>query len=98
MITDKQREWLTKYLSRGESDSHKRYVYMKRIQERIDHMLENAVWLARNYPELFKDETSEIISIDTDNPLPRHRRLKKLIQIITLLYPEVNVWLEEELK
>jgi len=48
---------------------------MKRIQERIDHMLENALWLARNYPELFKDETSEIISIDTDNPLPRHRRL-----------------------
>ena len=98
MITEKQKEWIIKLLSIGEPDTHKKYVYKKRIQEHIDKMLENGLWLARNYPDLFRDETTEILSIDTDNPLPRHRRLKKLIQIILLLYPNVKVWLEEELE
>lgn len=103
MITNKQKEWLEQYLKDylTERDPHrvnphKTYIYLQRIQERIDRMLDNALWLAENAPWIFTDETTEIISIDTNNPLPRHRRLKKLITIIKLLYPNVNIWLEED--
>lgn len=58
MITEIQRKWLERILS-GEETKHenprKFSAYWKRVQERIDGMLENMKWLADNFPEVLTE-------------------------------------------
>uniref|UniRef100_A0A6H1ZR67 Uncharacterized protein n=1 Tax=viral metagenome TaxID=1070528 RepID=A0A6H1ZR67_9ZZZZ len=90
LITTLQRKWLEKIVS-GEitkdDDPHKWSVYMDRIQERLDYMGENLLWIAENMPELLKDEETEI----QDDSLSRHRRLKLFLKVVKALNPTIDV-------
>jgi len=69
---------------RFKADNPRKYsAYMKRIQERIDHMLDNMVWLANNRPELLKFEEREL-----DDPnIERYMRLKKILDVCVKMNP-----------
>lgn len=87
VVTDKQLKWLDDIISgrvTKRDNPHKWSVYRKRIRERIDHQLDNLVWLAENAPEILKDEEYEIQEFGAII----HRRLKKLMLTIKLIYPE----------
>jgi len=90
MITDIQLEWL-KGIVEGKitkrDNPHKWSVYMKRIRDRIDHGFENLQWVAENAPDILSDAEYEIQEFG----VIKHRRLKRLMVIIKILYPEVDV-------
>lgn len=79
IITNKQREWLQKT-----QDAKYVPMYNWRIQSQIDKNLNNALWLAKNYPEILLNEKAKI----------RHERLQKLLLLIKILKPEFDVYLE----
>ena len=97
MITDIQKKYLNKILE-GEivprEISQKHSVYMSRIRERVDHMIENSIWLAINMPEVFRDEEWEIEHLGAI----KKRRLKALFQIVKLTYPDSDPQLVKFLK
>jgi len=87
MLTDLQKQWLQEFLDGKKSkrdDPHTYSVYMGRIRDRVDHMMDNMVWLANNMPDLMKDEEWEIQEYGSI----KHRRLKLLMQTIKAMYPE----------
>lgn len=86
IITDIQKKWLEEILSGklSKSDNPRKYsAYMGRIQERIDNMIENLVWLADNAPDILKYEEREYDSPTTE----RHLRLKKFLRVCTKISP-----------
>jgi len=90
MITDIQRKWLKDLKERRikKKDNPRKYsAYMRRVQERIDHMIENLLWLAKNYPDILSDLQNEL----ADEELPMKRRAKALIKAITLFENEPTV-------
>ena len=94
MLTDIQRKYLQDVLDGKQGrddDPHKYYVYMKRVQGRMDRAMENAVWLAKNMPEVFKDEDREYGA-----GLPKQRRLKALLIMIKCICPDVDIELVKD--
>jgi len=90
LITDKQLEWLRGVNERRitkSDDPHKWSVYMKRIRERIDHQLDNLLWLCENMPEILMDMDYEIQNYG----ILKRRRLKNLMLAVKMLYPEADV-------
>lgn len=89
MPTEKQIEFLESILTgkvTKKDNPHKYSVYMKRIRERLDIEIDSWMWLAENFPEILVDEDYEI---HTDG-MPRHRRLKALMRITKLIYPQAD--------
>lgn len=78
MITNKQKQFLIKYLSGKPIARRTVNIYLNRIQKRIDEQLENLTWLATFAPDIFRDLDREFEEYD----LPRNRRLIKLITVI----------------
>lgn len=68
-------------------DPRKHSAYMRRIHERIDHMKENLLWLAKNRPDILSDLAHEL----ADEDLPMKRRAKALIKAVTLFENEPTV-------
>jgi len=88
MITNKQKAWLQGFVEGTRTkrdDPHKWSVYRKRIRERIEHMLDNGVWLANNMPEILRDEEWEIQELGAI----RRKRLKMLLVMIHAMYPDL---------
>ena len=90
IITNKQRRFLQKVLD-GEitkSDNPKRFSAISiRIQEQIDKNILNLVWIVDNYPEILKDEVTEI---DNAN-IERYRRFKAFAYILSKLNPMTEI-------
>jgi len=86
MITDLQRIWLES-LQKGletKYDNPKKYSQnMIRIQKHIDKMLENLIWLAKNFPEILKNEEKEL----ANSTMERHARVKSFLFVSTLINP-----------
>lgn len=86
MITDIQKEWIRKIMQ-GEitkEDNPRKYsAYMSRIQKRIDAMLINLEWLAKNSPEILKNEEREY----DDPAIERHQRVKTLLRVCATISP-----------
>ena len=80
MITNKQREWLSK----PEKERQREWEHMTAIQKQIDKSMENALWLAKNHPEILLNERINI----------RHKRIQQLLLLIQILKPEMNIYLE----
>lgn len=97
MITPKMLDWV---LNHSQSDREKNPAkfqkYMKRLQAQIDQSLDLIVRLAEERPEIVTDENSEILSLDSKNPLVPNRRLKAFLKILHILFPDKRVWLENE--
>lgn len=90
MITNKQMAFLQK-MSRGEQLDRRVYsIYMRRIQKKLDEGMERLVWLAENYPWILSDIDSEL----EDSTLPRYRRLKALIKVLSLIASDRQVIVE----
>lgn len=88
MITSKMWEYLENS-SPNPKKTIKHCVYMNRIQKRIDRELNMALRLAKNHPEVLLDREKEY-SGDTGT-IMSHRRLKKLLLIVKLLNPKMQV-------
>lgn len=90
MITDIQLEFLKKILN-GEikkKDVPRKYsTYMARVRTRIDHMMENLLWIAKNRPDLLSDLDFEL----ADETVPMKRRAKNLVRAVTLFENEPTV-------
>ena len=85
-ITDIQKEWIQGILDgeiTKEQNPRKYSAYMKRIQNRLDHLLEHLLWMADTCPDILKYEAREY-----DDPnVERHSRLKKLLRVCTKISP-----------
>jgi len=80
MITNIQRKWLDRILSGEETkeeNPRKFSAYWKRIEERIDEMLENLKWLADNFPEVLTEGEYE----------GNHKRMKILLYVADKINP-----------
>jgi len=89
MPTEKQINWLEGLLSgkfRKQDDPHKHSVYKKRIRDRIDKELDSLEWIADHCPDLLTDEEYEI---QTFGHL-RHRRLRKIMNILDKITPDAD--------
>jgi len=89
MITEKMKRWLSTLIGRDIKKDAKYYIYMSRIQRRIDRELDNLLWLAKHYPEVFLDKEHQYY--DEYGQITPHRRLKKLIRILLDLYPTAEI-------
>jgi len=103
MITDIQKKYLADELAgkiKKKDNPRKHSAYLRRMNEHIDHMLENLLWLAQNRPDILQDLSNEL----ADEEKILHRRAKILLKAITLfenqptvleliaeLYPEESV-------
>jgi len=86
IITDIQLGWLKDILGgkiTKHDDPRKYSAYMKRIQNRIDHMLDNLIVLAEIAPDILKYEEREF----DDPSIERHIRLKKLLRVCVDINP-----------
>jgi len=83
------KKWLETLKGRPIKKSPKYYVYIGRIQRRIDRELDNLLWLAQNFPEVFLDEEHQYY--DESGKIVPHRRLKKLIRVLLYLYPTAEI-------
>lgn len=88
MISTKMRTWIIKNYGKANRGS-KSFVYMNRIQHKIDKELDGLFWLCENYPEIFLDEETEMN--DLTGKIVSHRRLKKLLTCVNNLNPNCNV-------
>lgn len=90
MITDEQRKFLQKLLD-GEitkEDYPKKYSATHiRIQRTIDKYMANLVWVVDNYPEILKDETTEIDDVNVE----RYRRFKAFAYVLAKLNPMTEI-------
>lgn len=90
MITDIQKDWLQKELDgkvKRKQNPRKHSAYKRRIRDRIDHMVENLLWLAKNRPDILQDMEYELGSDD----IVRFRRARALLQAIALFENEPTV-------
>jgi hypothetical protein len=67
----------------------KHCVYMNRMQKRIDRELQNMLWFAIHYPNIFLDEDKP--HKDAKGKVQANRRLKNLILTIKALKPKMDV-------
>jgi hypothetical protein len=88
MISPKMRVWIEKNHGKTLKGS-KSFVYMNRIQHKIDKELDALLWLCSKYPEIFLDE--EVEMNDLTGKIVSHRRLKKLMLCLNNLNPNCNV-------
>ena len=86
MITKKQFEFL-KWYKTACNPSPSKMRFMARIQKRIDQSLDTELELAKNYPEILLGETCKSAE-------KTHERLQKLLLVIKLLKPTMDVYLE----
>jgi len=90
LITDKQLVFLKDVLSgkiKKKDDPRKYSTYIRRINNRIDHMKRNLLWLAEHRPDIMSDLANEL----ADENLPMKRRAKALIKAVTLFENEPTV-------
>ena len=86
MITDIQKKWINDIVDGHitKADNPRKYsAYMRRIQERIDHMLDNLEWLVKNSPDIIRYEEREF----DDPAIERHIRLKRLLRVCAIINP-----------
>lgn len=86
IITDIQKEWIQDILDGkiNKEDNPRKYsAYMKRIQNRTDHMFEHLLWMAKNCPDILRNEEREF----DDPSLERHSRLKSLLRVCSEINP-----------
>jgi len=87
MITDIHKRFLQLELEgkiKRKQNPRKFSAYERRMRERIDHMLKNGLWLAQNRPDILQDVQYEL----ADETLPRYRRAKALLKMVTLFERE----------
>lgn len=90
MITDIQRKWLQDILDgkiTKKQNPRKWSSYLRRINDHIDHMVENGIWLAEKFPDIIRDLKNEM----TDENLPMKRRAKALLKMVSLFENEPTV-------
>ena len=90
MITDIQKKFLRQELEgkvKKKKIPRKYSAYKIRIRERIDHMLKNLLWLAKNRPDLLQDVDYEL----ADEEIPRYRRARALLTAATLFENEPTI-------
>lgn len=90
MITDKQKEWLREIMTgkiKKKENQRKYNGYRIRIRKRIDHMLENFLWLAEHYPDYLRDLEYEL----NDETIPMKRRAKALLKALAMFENEVTI-------
>lgn len=90
LITDKQLIFLEDILNgkiKKKDDPRKYSTYIRRIQNRIDHMKRNLLWLSEHRPDIMSDLANEL----ADENLPMKRRAKALIKAVTLFENEPTV-------
>jgi hypothetical protein len=66
-------------------------IYYKRIQKHINEMLEIADVLAEKYPEVLLDKEREYS--DTSGKIKSNRRMRKLLQLVSRLTPNMDLHL-----
>jgi len=107
MITDIQKKYLIDELAgkiKKKDNPRKHSAYLRRMNEHIDHMLENLLWLAQNRPDILQDLKTEL-----SEEKPLKRRARGLLRAVTLfenqptvleliaeLYPEESVELAKK--
>lgn len=79
MITKRMQKWLEK--KRGSQSM--RYVYVWRIQDRIERELDMLLWLAVNRPDIFL--------MDDKESAKSNERLKKLLLVVKVLNSNCEV-------
>lgn len=95
MLTQKNLEWLlTRSMKDSTQDRNKYTIYLKRVQESIDNVLEALLVISREKSFIITNDVEEILSLDTDKPIEPHKRLKMLLKIISTLQPDTKVWFE----
>ena len=90
MITDKQKEFLQLVLEgkiKKGRDPKKYSATFIRIRKHIDHMKENLLWLAINFPDILRDIDYEL----NDMTIKRYRRARSLLKAISLFEREDTV-------
>jgi hypothetical protein len=89
MITKKMAKWLES-LPKNPKRRPKYCTYMSRIQKKIDKELNELIWLAVNYPDVFKNKRytayGKLRKGDKEN-----ERLKKLLLVVKALNPSCDV-------
>lgn len=88
MISPTMRIYIEKDYNEASKDS-KSFVYMNRIQHKIDKELDGLEWICKNAPEIFLNE--EVEMNDLTGKIVSHRRLKKLMTCLHYLNPNCNV-------
>ena len=88
MITNKQLLWLQ--LHYGERDRPEWKTYMRRIEAQIEKNVENALMLARLYPEVFLNQVAGFSSVDS----PKHKRWQDIMLIAALLKKNCDIYAE----
>lgn len=90
MITDRQMRWF-ELLAKGKIKKsqfpNKNSKYEIAARKHIEKMIENGKKLSRIKPEILQDLKSEY----EDENLPRHRRAKALLEIVTNIENEPTV-------
>lgn len=92
VITDIQRKFLQMELEgkiKKRRNPRKYSSYKRRIRERVDHMLENLLWVAEHCPEILSDREYE----NGDERIPKFRRAKAFLKAISLFENEPTVLL-----
>ena len=90
MITDIQLRWFMRVISgevKKKDDPRTYSAYLRRIRERIDHMMRNLRWLAENRPDILQDMRYEL----ADEEIPLKRRARGLLEIVALFENEPTV-------
>jgi hypothetical protein len=92
MFSKKMKEYIMKYDKEkftNPKSKIKHYVYMNRMQKGIDEKLNNMLWLAINYPDLFINENKK--HKDINGKPQANMRLKTLMLTIKALKPKMDV-------
>lgn len=90
MITDIEKKWLQDELAGKvkKKDNPRKYsAYLRRINTRIDHMIENLLWLAENRPDILQDLRNEL----ADEEKILKRRARALLRATSLFENEPTV-------
>ena len=101
MITPKLKKFLEDLEERREKGLRirktiKYCVYMRRIQNRIDHELDQLLWLCKNRPDIFHGRYYNEYGHLMSSSKPKNERLKKLLQILKVLDFNARLILREE--
>lgn len=90
MITDIQLKFLQLELEgkiKKRRNPRKYSSYKRRMRERIDHMLDNLLWVAEHCPEILSDRDYE----SGDERIKKFRRARALLKAISLFENEPTV-------
>lgn len=90
MITDIEKKWLQDELAgkvKKKDNPRKHSAYLRRINVRIDRMVENLLWLAENRPDILQDLRNEL----ADEEKILKRRARALLKAVSLFENEPTV-------